>query len=294
MAQINRTGTFRFQLIDAGIKENKDKNSDVVQWVADLQAVEYYDEEKEQWIDWSEYKEQETTAYLTLFGKDGQEVFHARQLQQALGWSGADFQELEIEHIRDVVFQGRVDQESYQGTERFKVVSIAPYDAEPGRILPKLDSDGYKRLNAKHAAKLKKLSGGNKPKSVDKVDKADKVDKEAVKAAAKEKMADRAARGKAAEAKAAKIEGKQPPKPPELPKPPKPPTKQAKEKERCDKGQAWIDCCAAKKEYEGSMSDEQLETLWYATVDSLGGEDTIEEKELWGEVRAKVLKSMGR
>jgi hypothetical protein len=53
MSQINRTGTFRFQPVDAGISLTKNK---FPQWIAQLQAVEYYDEDTEQWIDWSEYE----------------------------------------------------------------------------------------------------------------------------------------------------------------------------------------------------------------------------------------------
>jgi len=279
MSQINRTGTFRFQATDAGIKAKKkgEKDSNVVQWIAQLKAVEYYDEETEQWIDWSEYDECEITAYLTLFGKEKQAIFHVHQLQKALGWSGADFSEIETEHIADVIFQGRVEEHTYEGVTSLRIAQVDAYDAEPGRILQKLDADEVKKLNAKFASQLRELSGGIKPQSVPKP----KVDKEEAKAAKREQLAGQRARGKAAEAKA--------PQPKSRPVPPRSPAKNktaSEEQEKIDKGSAWADCCAGR---DKSVSDKDLENAWHRVVDELDGEDVVEKKSLWADVRDKVI-----
>lgn len=281
MAQIDRTGTFRFQIVDAGIGQTK---NGFPQWLAQLQAVEYYDEETEQWIDWSQYNEREITCYAVLFGGDGNPTLTAKQLQKALNWSGASFEELEYEYLGDILFQGRVEEHTYQEKTSLQVVWIDAFDAEPGRTLQKLDSDGIKKMAAKYASKLRELSGGNKPKSVG------KIDKEAAKEAAKKRVNDRKAKGAAAEEKAAKAEPPKPPKPPKPPTPPKSPKAETEtEAEVIDKGRAWIECCQRR---DKSVTDEHLETEWHKAIGDLGGEDDIEENNRWAEVRDKVLSAL--
>ena len=280
MSQVDRTGTFRFQAVDAGVSLSV---NDYPQWVAQLQAVEYYDEETEQWIDWSQYEEREITCYLVLFGSDGNPTLNAKQLQKALGWSGASFEELEYEHIADVVFQGRTEERTYQDSTNIRVTWVDAYDAEPGRVLQKLDTDQVKALNARFASKLRDLSGGQKPR---------KVDKEALKAAKKEELEAKkedAGATKAKRGRPAKSESK--PQPPSPPKPPKPPAKKAEKIETIDKGAAWIDCC---QERDKSVDDKTLENTWHAAVDNLGGEDAVEENGRWAEVRDAVLAKVGK
>lgn len=274
MSQINRTGTFRFQATDAGIALTKNQYP---QWVAQLSAIEYYDEDTEQWIDWSEYDEREIGCYMVLFGKDGKPTLNATQLQKALGWSGASFEELEYEHIADVKFQGRVEEHTYESTTSLRVNWIDAYDAEPGRTLQKLDTAKVKEVSARFAGGLRTLSGGVKPQSVPKP----KVDKEGAKAAKREQLAGQKARGEAAEAKA--------PQPKSRPVPPRPPAKNktaSEEQEKIDKGSAWADCCAGR---DKSVSDKDLENAWHRIVDDLGGEDVVEEKGLWVKVRDIVV-----
>ena len=283
MSQIDRTGTFRFQAVDAGLAETK---NGFPQWVAQLQAVEFYDEETEQWIDWSGYEEREITYYGVLFGGDGNPTLNAKQLQKALGWSGASFEELEYEHIADVTFQGRVEEHTYDGVTTLRVNWIDHYDAEPGRVLQKLDTDQVKALNARFASKLRDLSGGQKPR---------KVDKEALKAAKKEELEAKkedVGTTKAKRGQSTKSESK--PQPPNPPKPPKPPAKRVEKAEKAetiDKGTAWIDCC---QERDKSVDDKTLENTWHAAVDSLGGEDAVEENGRWAEVRDAVLAKVGK
>jgi len=274
MSQINRTGTFRFQPIDAGIATTK---NGYPQWVAQLKATEYYDVETEQWIDWSEYDENEIVCYMVLFDSNNKPTLNITQLQKALGWSGTSFEELEYEHIADVIFQGRVEEHTYEGTTSLRVNWVDAYDAEPGRTLQKLDVNEVKKLNAKFATQLRELSGGTKPQSVP----ATKTSKEEVKAAKKEKLAEQAARSKTAEDKVSQPKSR--PTPPRLP-----PKKKAisEEQEVIEKGQAWIDCCKMRSD---SVSDKELENTWHDVVDSLGGEDAVEENKLWKSVRDKVI-----
>lgn len=291
MSQINRTGTFRGVAIDSGVGLTK---NEFPQWVANLQASEYYDEETEQWIDWSEYEEKEIQCYLVLFGNEGKPLLNTKQLQKAFGWSGESFQELET--YVDVPFQFRVEENTYEGTTRLRVQWVDAYDAEPGRVIQKLEPAEVKKLDAKYAAALRKFSGGPKPKSVpDRPDKPEKPvapapDKEAAKAALKEQVAERATRGKAAEAKAAKREKTNKP-----PKPPVPAPKKKYEEEHgtyevslpvkpCTRDKAWETCYKNK----GRVSDDELANIWVGVIDKLGDEDKFNEAD-WAQVRDEVL-----
>ena len=276
MSQIDRTGTFRFQPVDAGVAITK---NGFPQWVAQLKAVAYYDEETEQWIDWTEYEENEIACYMVLFDSNNKPTLNATQLQKALGWSGASFEELEYEHIADVKFQGRIEEHTYEGTTSLRINWVDAYDAEPGRILQKLNTDDVKKLSAKFAGQLRTLSGGTKPQSV-----PAKPNKEEIKAAKKEELAEKAARGKAAEAKAPQPKSKLTP--PKLPAKKKPAPE-----EIIEKGTAWGDCCIAR---DKSISDKDLEAAWHDAVDTWGGEDVVEEKGLWGKVRDVVIEQMGK
>lgn len=291
MSNINCTGTFRGVAVDCGIGTTK---NEFPQWMANLVASEYYDEETEQWVDWSGYEEKEIQCYLVLFGSEGKPLLNVKQLQKAFGWSGESFQELET--YTDVPFQFRVEENTYEGNTRLQVQWVDSYDAEPGRIIQKLGPAEVKKLDAKYAAALRKLSGGPKPKTVpDRPDKPDKptipsFDKETAKAAIKEQIAEKAARGAKAEKKAAKREKKE--------KPPKPPIPKTTPKETtvesepdipiCTKKEAWEICHEAK----GNLTNEQLAEIWVKVVDRYGDEDNFSNED-WGKVCNAMIKEIG-
>ena len=284
MGQIDRTGTFLGYPIDSGMGETK---NGYPQWMAQLRGVELYDEDTEQWIDWSEYDVNEITGYFVLFGKDDKPTLTAKQIQKALGWSGESFQDLNAD-FSEVPVQFRVEESTYQGETRLKVTWIDNANAEPGRTIQKLDNAAVKSLDAKYAAALRNLSGGPKPKSVPAkppIQKPDlpapAVDKESAKATIKQEMEEKAARGKAAETKAKKKPG---PKPKTKPQPPKTTTA----KETCTLEQAWEAVYAAKPE---NMSDDDLGTRWLETIDKYGDQDTLSPAE-WVVVRDEMISNL--
>ena len=285
MSQINRTGTFRGYAIDSGMGETK---NGYPQWVANLQAVELYDEDTQQWVDWSGYEESEITGYFVLFGGDGNPTLTAKQIQKALGWSGESLQDLNAD-FSEVPVQFRVEESTYQGETRLKVTWIDNADAEPGRSIQKLDNDDVKKLDAKYAAALRKLGGGPKPKSVPAKPSISKpempapaVDKESAKAALKAEMEKRAARSKAAEAKSKKKPGPKP-----KTQPPKAVTENPDPEpiETSTLEQAWEAVYAAKPEV---MSDDDLGTKWLEVIDKYGDQDTLSPAE-WAVVRDEVI-----
>jgi len=272
MSQIDRTGTFLGYPVDSGIGETK--KSSLPQWVASLKAVKYYDEDTEQWVDWSEYAETDITGYFVLFDKSGKPTLNAAQIQKATGWSGLSLQDLNTDYSQTLV-QFRVEENTYEGKTSLQVSWIDHADAEPGRSIQKLEPEDVKKLDSKYAAALKKLSGGPKPKSVPEkppIPKLQKpVDKEAVKAKLKAQTEEKANRAKAAEAKANKQA------------PPKPAAPKAKQ-ETCTLNDAWEVVYAAK----GDMSDDDLGTVWLETIDKYGDQDTLTGEE-WVQVRNEVL-----
>ena len=288
MSQINRTGTFRGVAVDCGVAES---SGGFPQWVASLQAAEYYDEETEQWIDWSEYEEKEIPCYLVLFGNEGTPLLNMRQLQKAFGWSGESFQELET--FTNVPFQFRVEEKTYEGNTNLRVQWVDAYDAEPGRVIQKLEPAEVKKLDTKYAAALRKFSGGPKPKTVP--DKPDKppiptVDKSAAKETLKAQAAEKAQRGAKAEAKAAKREKKEklakPPIPKAAPAPTTPP-QTTTETPSCTKDEAWEKCYEAK----GKLTDDQIATIWLRVIDEQGGEDNLDAQG-WGVVCETVVREV--
>lgn len=282
MSQINRTGTFRGIDVNRVIDESSGKH---IQWVADLQATEYYDEETQQWVDWSEYTECEIRCWIMLFNKDASKepFFGTAQLQKAGRWTGVSFQELREESPDGFLFQFNIIEDTYEGKTRLKVSRIDHYNAEPGRTLvSKLDNDDVKKLDAKYAAALRKLGGGPKPKTVPAKPVTPKptiptANNESAKAAMKAEMEKRAARSQAAEAKAKKKPG---------PKPkPQAPKAAVKDVETSTLEQAWEAVYAAKPEV---MSDDDLGTKWLEVIDKYGDQDTLSPAE-WAVVRDEVL-----
>lgn len=155
---IDRTGTFRFMVLDHAVSTTKNKFPQVSM---KLKAVEYYDEETSEWQPWAEY-EVETTAYLILFYKDDKDQMVAarnvEQLQKAVGWNGQSLAGLNDMDLSNKIIQGRVAENKYNGKTTLRVEWIDAHDAIPG---------GMKRLDAAALSDLDKqfggLLGGKKP-----------------------------------------------------------------------------------------------------------------------------------
>lgn len=263
---IEVTGTYLFNIVDHGIAET---STGLPQWVAALQTAHYYDGDSGEWV---EVDTADITAYLVLIGKKGQPLPSAKQLVKAVGWDGTSFESLHNMDLSTTQIQGRVEENEYEGNVSMRVVWVDAADAEPGQMLRKLDISEVKSLNAKFANGLRKLVGAPKPKSVPakpKIPDEPKTSSEGVKAAMKAKDAEKAARGEKAEAKALKSLKAPMPKINKV-------TMEA----------AWEACCEGRPE---NVTDEILTAYWQDVIEEIGGEDEIEKKGLWGEVKEAVI-----
>ena len=269
MGQIDRIATFRGYPVDSGVSETK--KSGLPQWVASLKAVEIYDEDTEQWVDWSKYEETEITGYFVLFDKSGKPTLTCQQVSKAVNWDGVSVLELGTTNYSKTLVQFRVEENTYEGNTRLQVSWIDHADAEPGRSITKLEPDALKKIDAKYAAALRKLSGGPKPKSVPTKPPTPK----SAKAALKAEMDEKAAKKQAIDKKAKTTT-------PTVPTPPKP---KSGKKDACTLNDAWETVYGVKPE---EMSDKDLENKWYEIINKYGDEDTLSPVE-WAVVRDEVI-----
>lgn len=267
MSIIDRIGTFRGQIVEKGLSETQ--KSGLPQYVCVLEATEYWDEENEQWLDWSEYAEKDITGYFVLVSKEKKPTLNADQLKKALGWSGSSLGELETMDTDDIIVQFRVVENTYNDKTHLQVGWIDHVDADPSRSLKKLDSDGVKALDAKYAAVFKKYGDPPKPKS------APEKPKKAAKPEPKEKPSKPTKKSS-------------PPKPPKASKPPKKKKGEAVGAEtldlpgKCSEDEAW----SALEKYLPEVS---LEQPWFDAIEELGGSDAVDAEECWASVRDIVL-----
>ena len=296
MSLIDRTGTFRGYVTDSCVTVTR---NGFPQFEARLHAIELYDEENEQWIDWSEYDENELTAYLTLFGGNGNPTLSAEQLQKALGWDGASLASLDEADYSKTMMQFRVDENTYEGKTTLRVQWVDHADAEPGKTIRRLDANEIKGLDAKYAAALRKLSGGVKPKKVDKpkpptpvedkIEPADANSVEDAKAAAKAKYDEKKARAEKAEAKA--VKSKKPPIPGKKKAEPTASGLTVAEKlelpPTCSMDDAWE---AVNEHASKLMTPQQISEAWLEVIENFGGEDAVNDMDgAWANVRNVVI-----
>lgn len=178
---VDRTGTFRGRIVSHCV--NKTDPGEWPQWVAQLLALEFYDEEERVWVDWSEYDVNEITAYLVLFGSKGEVVLNNQQIKKVTGWDGLSWYNspdgLENLDLSEAGIQFRVVDDEFNGKIKKKVTWVNEYDAEPGHTtIRKLKPDEAKALEAQYAKYLKatgkkaapvKAKAGTKPQSPGKV-----------------------------------------------------------------------------------------------------------------------------
>lgn len=278
MNLIDRVGTFRGLPVSTGIGAS---SGGYPQFLAKFEAVEKWDEELQEWIDWSEYA-QELTGYFILFGKSGDPTRNCNQLMKALGWDGRSLDDLNNTDYSEVVVQIRVEEHTYNGTTKLQIAWLDHTDAAPGRSVEKMDASGVKKLQAKYAAGLKKLGGGPV------ISKPTTKPTAAPKATAKAKVTGPKSGKKKAKATA-----------------PPPPAVSAAELEAeaapeagpdatsgeiITKDEAWA--AVSNSPATEGLSDVEVsalvDPLWTASIEMMGGEETFDDED-WARLRGVVI-----
>lgn len=132
------------------------------QLVLKLRALEEYDEAEKTWIDIQERADVEITGYLVLFNKQGDPIFHVRDIMKTFEWDGKSLVALNGLDLVDAEIQFEVQDHEYKEAITQQVANIRGYNEEPGNALKKLDAGELGQLNAKFSAQLSKLGGAPK------------------------------------------------------------------------------------------------------------------------------------
>lgn len=160
MSLIDRAATYRGNVVDTAVGVT---TNGYPQLIVQFWATEIYDEETQQWVDWSEMAEADITAYLVLFDGKNQRTLNCQQVEKVFDWDGASFLDLNNTDYSEVKLQVRVEEHSYNDRVTLQVNWIDVYDAAPGKTVRKLDTDELKALQSKYSSILK-MAGG-KPKA---------------------------------------------------------------------------------------------------------------------------------
>jgi len=159
MVKLTQEGDYRGKIIDHAVSQTK---NGYPQLVANLSAIETWDEDTQEWVDFSEY-DAGIMAYLCLVGGDAKPLMNMEQVMKATGWDGQSFAALDNMDLTDTVIQYRVEWEEYNGSDNLKVKWVDHKDATPGVKVKKLDPAELKSLDAKYSQTLKAASGKATP-----------------------------------------------------------------------------------------------------------------------------------
>ena len=141
-------------------------SSGLAQLEIKLRALQKYDFDDKEWIDWTNREDCEIKAFLVMFDSKNKPIFHVKDIQRVFEWDGASLIELNALDLEGAEVQFEVISEIYQEKPRIKVARIGKYDDVPGTGgVKKLDPDELAKLNTKYATALKALSGGPKAAS---------------------------------------------------------------------------------------------------------------------------------
>ena len=298
MSVISQIGSFRGVVIEKAVSVT---SSGLPQLVAKLRALEVYDFEEKAWMDWQGQEDCEITAYLVMFNKDGDPIFHVEDIMRIFEWDGESLFLLNELDIEGAEVQFDVIEDTKDGKTRIKVARISGYEDTPGSgAVKQMDSGDLSKLNAKFGAALKKLSGGPKaatapataPKAPGKKATAPKKTATKKKATPKAPAAPTAAAAEAA-ATAEPFEAEEIMKPEtetvesvaaeqkKTPAPPRAAAKKAEATVEYDYNSAWEACYAAKAD---TITDDVLSTSFSAAMYRIAPNQSEEEitSEDWG------------
>lgn len=262
MSLVDRTGTFRGVITDHAVSLTTNQ---FPQLVAQLQGLEYFDDDEKVWVDWSDVDEREITAYMVLFGGKDKETLTCKQIKKVTGWSGKSFTELNDMDMSEIKLQFRVVEHTYNENTSMQVEWIDEYDATPGRSVRKLEKKELAELDAKYKPILTATSGGVTPAKAPTKPKAKPKAPKNGPPTAKE----------AVEAEKALL--KAPPARTDLPA------------GKCSRKEAWDICVDLKYKAIGS---EKLAQVWNTTVERIAGKTTPDSKvtdEQWFLIKEAVL-----
>jgi hypothetical protein len=306
MNKVDRTGTYRFdKVLESGVSITKTSN--YPSFNVRLRLSEYYDEENEVWVDWSE-AEVEISCYFCLFGiakktKKIEPTLNHQQVMKVFNWEGKSFQILANGDYSKIKGQIRIEDNDpeYADKNPFQVAFIDVFDADPSSQLRKLNPKELKDLDAQFAQLLQ--TSGKAPKAATvppkkstrpvppKASSKPKTEAQEEPAPPTEEEKKAALKAKSEKNRAAKKKDNKP-KPPAR-QPATPPAAEIPSTKEYTKQQAWEIVVEMKAD---SCDDDQLNSSWNAAINDVVGKTPDEEitGQQWGVITDKVLDDVGK
>ena len=159
MKQVDREATFRGNIVNHAVSLTK---NEYPQWVAELKAIEIWDDDDKVWVDWTDVEENGAIAYLVLFGGKG-ETLTCTQVKKATGWDGLSFTGLNELDLSETIIQFRMEYNTYNDKTTLQVAWIDEENAEPGTAIRTLKPDEMKALDAKFKQFMTKAAPATAP-----------------------------------------------------------------------------------------------------------------------------------
>jgi len=159
MSLISEAGSYRGVVLEHTASITKE--SGLPRMEIKLRALEFYDDDEKIWLP-CEGDNDRITAFLTLFNKHKEPIFHARDVMRVFEWDGKSLITLNNLDLEGAEVQFEVAENVYNEKTSMKVQNIRGYNDEPGNSLKKLDDAELSQLNAEFSAALKKLGGAPK------------------------------------------------------------------------------------------------------------------------------------
>jgi hypothetical protein len=281
MNAIDRPGTFRGNITEAGVSETK---NGFPQFTARFKATEFYDESTGEWTAWSEY-EQEIVGYHVLYTKDKKdgswvELLNAQQIKKALGWTGESFTDLATTDYSQTLVMFRVETSEFNGNTMLKVTWLDAADANPTRQLQKYDAS---KLTAMDGA-FKGILANKKPTPASA--KPASATPAAGKPVTPPKKPGRPAGGKNSPPSGAPAKASTPPAAPA-------PTAAGAPKPECTKDEAWEEA-VTNPVRDKDITDEKLGEVWLAEAAKIGKDEDKFSPADWATVRDAVVKETSK
>jgi len=153
MSLISEAGSYRGIVLEHAVAAT---SSGLPQFMLKVRALEQFEKEEKVWLDYQTKEDNEITAYLVLFKKNGDPIFHVKDIMRVFEWDGGSLTGLNNLDLEGAEIQFEVAEHTYDGKTSMQVQNIRGYNDEPGSSLKKLDAAELSQLNAKsHRLKLK-------------------------------------------------------------------------------------------------------------------------------------------
>jgi len=156
---VDRTGTFRAEVVSYGMKEYK---SGAIGVNIVFRLLEFWhvpdDDNDPYWYDWAEQNHEVFGAFFVVKKDATLNQRTVNDLVEHLGWDGK-FDSVNDGTWEPTQCQVSVKSELYEGETRMKASWLSSYDAVPQSGMATLDADKSKSLDAKFGGQIRALAG---------------------------------------------------------------------------------------------------------------------------------------